>query len=380
MNQEVMQLYPAPGLLKTEVSFSALARVAPVGILRFDAGGRCNYVNDRWTDLTGLTTSEAIGDGWQRAIHPEDRAAVIERWRQLRDSDDVFLEEYRISRPDGAVRWVLAEGVALRGQAAETLGFIRAITDITNHRRLEEELSAARVELEDRVRERTAKLETEMEERANLEKEVLESRLHERRRFSQDLHDGLGQSLTGILFRALALQRDLEAEGSKHAAKATTIGELVNEAINQAHNLARGIQPVSARPEGLVCALEELTDQLRRSQVADCAFLCDRSVRINDHDAATHLYRIAQEALHNAIKHSGVRRMTLHLAPGCLVVRDEGRGQATDGSPRGGRGLNIMRHRARLIDATLRVTSAPGGGTTVECRFPSQLLLASDEP
>jgi PAS domain S-box-containing protein len=357
-------------LHEREISFTALARIAPVGIMRFDASGRCNYVNDRWTAITGLTVDEAIGDGWQRAICPDDRAAVCERWRQLRDADELFLEEYRVCRRDGAVRWVLAEGVGLRAYTGESLGFIRALTDITAHRQLEAELKNIRTELEERVRARTGDLEAEMHERARLEKEVLETKEHEQRRFSHDLHDGLGQSLTGILFHALALQRDLEGHSSPYAAQASKIAGLVNDAINQAHNIARGVQPVPARPGGLVCALEELVQRLCQSGITECIFRCATPVEVHELDTATHLYRIAQEALTNAIKHSGTREVMLHLAPGLLFVRDEGRG-LTAGSEIGrGRGLDIMRHRARLIGATLHLRSSPGGGTTVECAFP----------
>lgn len=358
-------------LHEREISFTALARVAPVGIMRFDASGRCNYVNDRWTAITGLTIDEAIGDGWQRAIYPDDRAAVCERWRQLRDADELFLEEYRVCRPDGGVRWVLAEGVGLRAYSGESLGFIRALTDITAHRQLEAELKSIRAELEERVRARTADLEGEMQERARLEKEVLETKEHEQRRFSHDLHDGLGQSLTGILFHGLALQRDLESESSPHTTQASKIAGLVNDAINQAHNIARGVQPVPARPDGLVCALEELVQQLRDAGMAECTFRCEKPVDIYEHDTATHLYRIAQEALTNAIKHSGTNKVALELEPGLLLVRDEGCGLTAGAEKHGGRGLDIMRHRARLIGATLHFRSTPGSGTTVECAFPS---------
>ncbi|HEY2799862.1 MAG TPA: PAS domain-containing sensor histidine kinase [Chthoniobacterales bacterium] len=357
-------------LHERETSFIALARIAPVGIMRFDASGRCNYVNDRWTAITGLTIDEAIGDGWQRVVYPDDRAAVCEHWRQLRDADELFLEEYRICRRDGAVRWVLAEGVGLRAYSGESLGFIRALTDISTHRQLEAELKTIRAELEERVRLRTADLEAEMQAREKLEKQILEIREDERRRFSHDLHDGLGQSLTGILFHTLALQRDLEREYSTHTGKASKIGELVNNAINQAHNIARGVQPVPVRPDGLFCALQELAERLRQSKVADCVFHCAKPVHVPDHDIATHLYRIAQEAVTNAIKHSGKRKVTLRLEPDLLLVRDDGRGFPEEAIPGPGRGLNIMRHRARLIGATLKIRSTPGSGTTIECIFP----------
>jgi PAS domain S-box-containing protein len=358
-------------LHEREITFAALAKVAPVGIMRFDARGRCNYVNDRWSLISGLTIDEAIGDGWLRAVHPENRATIAVNWKKLRDENQTFREEYRICRPDGEVRWVMAEGVTLRDYSGKALGFIRAIADITTHRQLEAELSQARQELEERVRERTADLLAEMREREKLEKEVLSAKETEQRRFSQDLHDGLGQSLTGILFRALALQRDLEQ--SPRAAEAAKISELVNAAISQTHDLARGLQPVPLRPDGLVCALAELVQELCASHLAECIFDCPEPVSLEDNEAATHLYRIAQEALNNSLKHSGAGRITLRLKrrmQGCgLIVEDNGRGFRASATSKEGLGLNIMHHRARLIGASLKIRPARPAGTVVECVF-----------
>ncbi len=359
-------------LREREITFAALARVAPVGIMRFDADGRCNYVNDRWTALTGFTVDEAIGDGWKNAIHPEDRATVSDHWMRMRATNEVFREEYRLCRPDGGIKWALAEGVALRGYAREPLGFIRTVTDITRHRELEEELMLARADLEERVQERTADLEAEMRERQKLEKQVLEVKEGEQRRFSQDLHDGLGQYLTGALFHALALERDLAAEKSAFESTASRIAELVNQSISQAHDLARGIDPVPLRPDGLLSALEELVQQLSGAHSLHCSFECKDQVLIEDNAVATHLYRIAQEAMMNAIKHSKGSRVTACLEKlsthSALVVSDDGIGLLR-GDHQAGRGLNIIKHRARLIDADVCVESSPGAGTIVRCMF-----------
>lgn len=370
-------------LREREIAFAALAKVAPVGIMRFDAHGRCNYVNDRWTAITGLTIDGAIGTGWQRAVHPEDRAVVCERWRQMRDADDLFREEYRVCRADGSVRWVLAEGAALRAYSGEPLGFIRAVTDITRHRELEGDLSAAREELEERVRERTVDLETEMVERQRLEKEVLQIKENEQRRFSRDLHDGLGQSLTGILFHALALERDLRSEQLPFASMASKIAELVDQAINQAHDLARGIDPVPLRPDGLVCALRELVQARCHAQPIQCLFHCDEPVLVADSDVATHLYRIAQEAMTNALKHSRASQLAVRFeqrgASVILTISDDGIGLSRPQNATGGRGLNIMKHRARLIGAALSIETRPGSGTTVQCVFESNENAAHEE-
>jgi PAS domain S-box-containing protein len=368
-------LHPTEQALhEREITFAALAKVAPVGIMRFDVNGRCNYVNDRWSLMSGLNIDEAIGDGWLRAIHPEDRACVALHWERMRAVNEIFREEYRIARPDGSIRWVMAEGTALRAYSGEMLGFIRAVADITAHRQLENELTRARAELEERVRQRTADLLAEMHEREKLEKEVLEAKEGEQRRYSQDLHDGLGQSLTGILFRALALPHELEAKQSSDADAATKISELINGAINQAHDLARGLQPVPLHSEGLMFALRELVENLCQTHAVECAFECPEPIHLHKHEAAAHLYRIAQEALSNALKHSQAKKTTLRLerrGEGCaLLVADDGCGFSSEKLGRRGRGLHIMRYRARLINATLNVRGTPGHGTVIECTLP----------
>jgi PAS domain S-box-containing protein len=362
-------------LREREVTFAALAKVAPVGIMRFDSHGRCNYVNDRWREISGLTIDQAIGDGWQRVVHPDDLPHVVDRWTRLRLQENIFREEYRLCKPDGTFRWVMAEGVPVRSYSGRLLGFIRAVTDITTHRELEVQLRTARAELEERVRERTADLEMEMRERQKLEKQVLEARDDEQRRFSGDLHDGLGQYLTGILFRAVALQRDLEREHSKYAPDITKIAELVNETINQTHQLARGIHPVPLRPDGLVLALAELQQAVCGKGAPECSYEHDGAVLFNDATVATHVYRIAQEALTNAVKYSRASKINMRLrrdhdAAAELVVRDNGSGFKPDQRRLEGRGLGIMKHRARLIDGVLEVATRPGHGTTIRCRFP----------
>lgn len=333
-------------LREREVTFAALAKVAPVGIVRFDAEGRCNYVNDRWTAISGLTIDRAVGDGWQAAIHPDDVGTVTERWNRLRLQDEIFREEYRICRADGALRWVLAEGVPLRSYSGRLLGFIRTVTDITAHRELEAQLDAAR---------------------------VLETRESEQRRFSQDLHDGLGQHLIGLAFRISALEQDLARAQSPFAADAADILRLVNEASEQAHALARGIHPVPLRPDGFFLAVQELVEQVCRNTKTKCLFECEEPVHVHDNTVATHLYRIAQEAITNAMKHSGATTIALRLRKhgdtAELSVKDDGAGFMPNEASDSGRGLNIMQHRARLIGASLEVVSNCSAGTTVRCRF-----------
>ncbi len=373
MAAEIIRAGNEGALQDREITFAVLAAIAPVGIMRFDAQGRCNYVNQRWSTITCLTIDEAIGQGWQRAIHPDDLAAVKERWALTCEGENGLREEYRICRPTGEVRWVLAEGAALRNYSGSPLGFIRTVTDITKHRELEAELLAARDQLEQRVQERTNDLQTEMLERQKLEKEMLKTKDHEQKRFSHDLHDGLGQCLTGMLFHALALERDLKGEQSQSSLIAAKLAEMANLAINQAHDLARGVDPVSLRPDGLMSALEGLVRSACRSHPMNCSFECEELVLVENHSVANHLYRIAQEAVTNALKHSQASEITVRLerdsTAAALIVADNGIGLPRSARHCRGRGLDIIKHRARLIDATLETKGTPARGTTVRCVF-----------
>jgi signal transduction histidine kinase len=214
-----------------------------------------------------------------------------------------------------------------------------------------------------------------MSERQKLEKRVLESGDNEQRRFSQDLHDGLGQCLTGLLFHVLALERDLAAIQSDFAPAASKIAELVNQSINQAHDLARGIDPVPLCPDGLMSALQDLVGGLCDASLTKCSFQCDAPILLEDNAIATHLYRIAQEAISNAIKHSKASHVTVRLEKlrkySALIITNDGVGISKRQNNRTGRGLNIIKHRARLIDAALDAKSTLGRGTTVRCEFKS---------
>jgi PAS domain S-box-containing protein len=345
--------------------------VTPIGILRFDTKGRCRYANEGWCMIAGLTSAEVIGDGWLNAIHPEDRAAVQQRWAEMRRRGEFSREEIRFQHRDGSLRWVIAEGAELRDESRKLLGYIRAATDITRHRQIEAELAATRDSLEKRVQERTAELHLERSERQRLEMEILATKDEERRRFSQDLHDGLGQLLTGTLFHALALERDLATQASPHAERLSKLVELMNAALNATHDVARGVDPVSPCREGLATALQALAASLNDDRVMRCIFACDEPVLIYDRARATHLFRLAQQAATNAIKHSHGSRIMIRLQNcstyGMLTIEDDGDGLPDP--PTRGRGLDLIEYRARLIGGELEIKGAPGCGTSIQCRF-----------
>lgn len=237
--------------------------------------------------------------------------------------------------------------------------------------KLVRELRDLNASLDLRVRDRTERLEAEVKERLKLESRIIEARESEQERIGQDLHDGLCQHLVATAFSASLLHRSLEQDGAPVARDASEIVGLINESITQARDLAKGLYPVPLEEEGLETALRSLAASTAKRAALPCEVeIQSRASRI-DKTVAVHLYRIAQEALNNAVKHSDARtlRMTFHAdGPAFeLAVEDDGAGLPRDARSGGGMGLHIMDYRARAIGAVLDVLPGKAGGTVVRC-------------
>src|SRR5262249_7587596 len=137
-------------LRASERRYQSLAKLAPVGIFYTDPEGRCLYVNERWCEITGLGPSEALGEGWARALHPDDRARIAELWDRSTRGEPPFRAEYRFRRPDGETTWVFGQAMAERDDAGHVTGYVGTVTDITDRERAEEALRRAK-EFSERV-------------------------------------------------------------------------------------------------------------------------------------------------------------------------------------------------------------------------------------
>lgn len=207
-------------------------------------------------------------------------------------------------------------------------------------------------------------------ERRRAEKELLEVSAREQRRIGQDLHDGLGQRLTGIELMSHVLEEELSDLSLPQAAQAGRIAEHVREAISQTRMLARGLFPVQLEDEGLMAALHELATSVESLFKVTCSFKCQTPILVRDNDRAIHLYRIAQEAINNAIKHGKPSSISIVLqkirGKRTLKIEDNGKGFSSDGSA-DGMGLRIMKHRAAMIGARLETVPNKPHGVKVIC-------------
>lgn len=212
-----------------------------------------------------------------------------------------------------------------------------------------------------------------MEERRQLEESVLRIGREERTRVGRDLHDSLGQKLTGALYLFTAWSRRHAPSDDPDAAQ---IASTLKEAVTQVRRIARGLAPVALTEDGLPDALRALAEEASALYPLDVDFYYEREGRPRDAAAAEHLYLIAQEAVTNAAKHSGGSRIaiTLDYPPegGLLSIEDDGRGldAATPPDAVGGNGLRIMRHRADILGGTLSLDTSTSG-TRIAITFPS---------
>jgi PAS domain S-box-containing protein len=216
-------------------------------------------------------------------------------------------------------------------------------------------------------------------ERQRLQKTILEISDQEARRIGQDLHDGLGQHLTGIAFITKVLEQKLIEQDLPEASEAGTVLGLVNDAVNRTRELARGLLSVVHDEHGLTSALRQIAGDVEDLFKISCSFVCDDPLEMDDLNAATHLCHIAREAVNNAIKHARAKNITITLEAraggrsGLLVISNDGTAFPA-GSNAAGMGLHIMRYRAGMIGGTLQIDRDSRGWTGVRCQFPFRPL------
>jgi PAS domain S-box-containing protein len=295
--------------------------------------------------VLGFEQSEILGKRLDVIFTAEDRSngmLDLEMGRAIANgrSQD---ERWHL-RKDGSPFWASGLMMALNDENGKHLGFLKILRDRTNHKRAEDQAR---------------------------ETEILRASEREQHRISQDLHDGLGQQLAGISCLTDALKKDLADETSPQAPAAAKISRLLDDAVALTRSLARGLQPVTSEPNGLMSALEEMTSQVSDLFKVSCRFDCPQPVLITDNAMATHLFRIAQEAVTNSIKHGRARKIKIGLSATSrrivLTVGDNGAGLKKSVGRRKGLGLRIMRHRAEMMGGTLEVQRNDEGGADVIC-------------
>lgn len=271
-------------------------------------------------------------------VHPDDQAMVVNEVQKAIRDHLPYESAKRVVRPDGTIRYIHTRGRVIFDDGGKPVRMFGTNQDVT--------------------------------ERQLLEIEILEIGERERRRIGQDLHDDLCQQLTGIAFAARLLQKRLAVRSPSDAVLAAEIVKAVQQALSWARNLARGMHPVSLDAEGLAAALRELAASVKSVFHVSCRLRTRGKLCEFDSTVAIHLYRIAQEAATNAVKHGRAKKIGISLVAASgrvkLAVADDGVG-ITDSHQRQGMGIPVMYQRARVIGAELTIERRKRGGTVVNC-------------
>jgi len=324
-----------------ELGFRQLAESIGAVFWMTDPGRtRVIYVSPAYERIWGRPCAALYASAaeWTNAIHDEDHARVQDgiSTKQINGKYD---EEYRIVRQDGAVRWIRDRAFPVRNEAGEIYRLAGIAEDVTDQKRLEREI----IEMGDR----------------------------DLSRLGQDLHDGICQQLVSIAFASDLLRRDLMAKLPSEAVRVARITALLDNAITQARNLSHTLCPVNLTGNGLAIALRELASSTTRGFRVVCEADCQEGIVINDHAVATHLYRIALEAVQCAMKQSNAAKILIALRRDGDTVNLTITDDVPDGSAHPGHDLgvelNIMKYRAHMAGGTLEVRPNPFGGNVVTC-------------
>ncbi len=220
----------------------------------------------------------------------------------------------------------------------------------------------------------------DISEQQQLQRKILEIPVEEQRRIGQELHDGLGQQLTGLGMLATSLLNKASKPEHELASK---LADGLQQAIAQIRAISRGLMPVDMDAAGFMNSLENLVDEIRAQTNISIQFCIDEKVHFSDNTSAMHLYRIAQEAINNAIKHSNASQIRVTLgvekSRGRLSISDNGSGMQDSVGDNKGLGLRIMEHRCGLIDAELIFKSSKSQGTEVKCLFPIETKVNPEQ-
>ena len=332
-------------LAESEEQFRQMADIIQEVFWLVDAKtGRALYVSPAFEAIWGRPP-QPENPGvftWIDSLHPEDRERARRVFKSGLKAGQFEPLEVRVLRPDGSARWLEVRGWMIPPKPGEPRRVAGVMRDITDRRRLEAE--------------------------------ILKTAEAERLRIGRDIHDSLGQSLTGIGYLAEALREDLARRSLREAADVRKLAELIEEAARKSHALAGGLLLVDLKRGGLGAALQELALRTQELFGTRCRYAGPAEAELVDEEAAVQLYRIAQEAAANAAKHGQAKGIVLRLSATreglLLTVRDTGKGLPPQKRRAGGLGLDIMRYRAGVVGAAFWIESQAGKGTTVNCLLP----------
>jgi PAS domain S-box-containing protein len=335
-------------LRESEERFRLVANTAPVMIWTAGTDRKCSYVNKTWLDFTGRPLEAELGDGWVEGVHPDDSNRCLQTYTEAFNRRVSFELQYRLRRKDGEYRWVLDDGVPRFDPDGTFAGYIGSCIDITERKLAEESL-------------------------ATIGRRLIEAHEAERTWIGRELHDDINQRLALL---AIALDR------WSHDASTNEVTEIVRHTRARITEIAQDVQGLSHRLHsskldylGLATAAKSFCRELSEKTKVEIVFQHAGVSHTLSKEVSLCLFRVLQEGLQNAVKHSGARSFTVDLQGTEesieLTVADFGNGfEEQEAFTRHGLGLISMRERLQLVHGELSVKSQPGAGTTIRARVP----------
>jgi PAS domain S-box-containing protein len=346
-------------LQESEDRFRLVANTAPVLIWMSGVDKLCIYFNQPWLDFTGRSLEAELGNGWAEGIHPEDLERCLDTYTKAFDRHESFQIEYRLRRHDGKYRSILDSGVPRFNADGSFAGYIGSCIDITEQKLAKEALSTVNQKL----------IQAHEEERAEI---------------ARELHDDINQRLALL---AISLEK---VQHNPRSSKAEITKDIA-EAVKQVQDLGSDVQALSHHLHsskleylGLAAAAAGFCREVSNRQEVEIDFHSENIPKDLPKEASLCLFRVLQEAIQNATKHSGSRHFEVSLSGGSseveLTVRDFGIGFDPEEAMKGrGLGLTSISERLKLVNGNLSIDSQPQHGTTLLARVPLISRMKSAE-
>jgi PAS domain S-box-containing protein len=336
----------------SEERFRLMANAVPVLIFMSASDHQCTYVNQRWLDFTGQSWDEAVAGSWLLRVHPRDAKEYRQTYQRAADRRSPLAKEYRLVRRDGEYRWIFDQRVPRFNADGSFAGYLHAGIDVTDRKLAETALS-------------------------RVSRRLIEAQESERSRIARELHDDIAQKLAVLTVNVTRLKEPFLAwDKWQHAID--QIGNEIAEIMKDVQQLSHGLHSPKLALLGLTGTAASFCREFANQQKVEIDFHHENVPDALPEEVSLCLFRVMQEALQNAIKHSESKHYQVWLKGGpdevSLAIHDSGVGFQPDEAVKGpGLGLISMKERLRLVDGELTIDSRPLGGTVVHARVPVQV-------
>jgi len=345
---------------ESEQRFRSVANTAPVMIWMSGPDKLCDYFNQPWLDFTGRPLEMELGNGWTEGVHPEDLEVCLETYTKAFDRREPFKMEYRLRRHDGEFRWFLDQGVPRFKADGSFAGYIGSCVDITEHKLAEEALSS-------------------------ISRKLIEAQEQERTYVARELHDDVNQRIALLAVNLARLKQQLPASAVELSNRMGEAYDLVADLGNHIQALSHRLHSSKLQYLGLEAAAASFCKELSDHRKVEINFRPEGIPKKLPEEISLCLFRVLQEALQNAAKHSGARHFEVALRRESnqihLVVSDHGNGFDAESTINSrGIGLTSMRERLKLVKGELSIETRLQIGTAVHARVPlyAKMKFASE--